>query len=284
LCKKEELLPDNIPMSKITPKIINCISPFCQKFRKSKKYIELDNDDGEFLTRKVDYKDCLSVLTQAEKGVRISELVHEYQISEAIIQRWIEKAKAIGKIKTKKGKSRLFKEYSAVDNRVLQLCPQKPQSKAELTDAGAAIKKLKSNYHENKQRISWCVEYFLNNTTRSSSAIQFKQQAQFKDFIDLVIGVFPKKRWSLYLELIEHDEYDNKIQIKDWRKVSQGIPIIIQEKTLKKQGAFPEGRMSLYLDYPKVTFIESMKEKNKGAEKYSAATLRYVFHILAIML
>lgn len=178
----------------------------------------------------------------------------------------------------------MFKEYNTVEKRLLQLCPQKPQTKKELTDAGVSIKKFKSNYHENKEHILWCVDYFINNTTRSSSAIQFKQQEQFKYFMLFIVTIFPKKRWSLYLELIDHDNYDEKSQIKDWRNISQGIPIAIKGKSLKKQGVFPEGRMSLYLDYPKKISIESMKDKNKVTEKYSAATLRYVFHILAIML
>jgi len=284
LCKKEQLSPESIPISKLRLKLNDDISPFCQKLRKPKKPIELNNDDSEFLARKIDYKDCLSVLKQVEEGASISELVHEYQISEVIIDRWVEKAKALAKINTAKGKSRLFKEYDTVEKRLLQLCPQKPQTKAELDDAGAAIKKLKSNYHENKSRILCCVDYFINSTTRSSSAIQFKQKKQFEDFMKFIVTIFPKNRWSLYLEVIEHDDYDKRAQIEDWRNISQGIPIIIKEKSLKKQGVFPEGRMSLYLNYPKKEFVASMKDKNKVAEKYSAATLRYVFHILAIML
>ena len=284
LCKSEQIPPDNIPINNLFTKVINEISPFCQKVKLSKNIEELNNESIDFLTRKITYKDCLSVLKQAEKGVSVSELVHLYQIKEDVIEGWKDNANRLAQIKTSKSKSRLFKEYSAVEGRVFQLSPQKPQSEKELSDAKTALEKIKEKYYENKGDIIWCVDYFIYNTTRSSSVIQFKVQDEFKKFIGFLIKIFPKERWSLYLELIEHDKYDKKTQIEDWGEISQGIPIIIKEKTLKKQGVFPEGRVSLYLDYPKITFIESMKEKNKGAEKYSAATLRYIFHILAIML
>lgn len=295
LCKKKKISSKNIPISTLYTKVIDDISPFCNEISIENKGHKLKFEDNVIFKRTIDVKDCLKVLEQVEKGATVSELVFEYQINEALIKKWINKAKELANIKTSKGNSVLFKVYEGSKTSAFRLSPQKPQSKAELDDAENAIneirnkyksnKDLNGNFRDNKSFISWCIDYFIRNTSRSSTAILFKEKEFFETFIGFMIEIFPRNRWSLYLEVVNHEEYTIKKQIEDWRNKSQGIHIVVKEKTLKNSSFFPEGRMSLYLAHPdEKEVLARIKYKNKIAKKYSTATLRYVFHTLAIML
>lgn len=295
LCNKEKISPKSIPTNRLYTKIINDISPFCNEISNENTGHKVKFEDNVIFERTIDVKDCLKVLEQVEKGVTVSELVFEYQIKEAIIEKWINKAKELADIKTSKGNSVLFKVYEGSKRYSFRLIPQKPQSKAELNDAEDAINEIRNKYksnkdlngsfRDNKHFILWCIDYFIRNTSRSSTAIFFKEKEFFETFIGFMIEIFPRNRWSLYLEVVNHEEDSIKKQIEDWRNKSRGINIIVKEKALKNSSIFPEGRMSLYLSHPEEKeILAAIKYKNKGAKKYSAATLRYVFHILAIMI
>jgi len=285
LCKKENVMPEAIPVNKLYSKIVSEISPFAIQIS-TKNKIDMHEDEYKLkFDRTIDTKLCLEVLGKVEQGVKIAELVYDYQIKEELIEKWIKKAKELSNKKTAKGSSKLLKKYNTVKRPHVYLCPQKPQSKGELQDADDAISKLRSLYKYNNVLILWCIDYFIGNTTRSSTAIHFKKKKEFEKFIVFVLQIFPKKRWTLHLELIENSKYDDQKQINDWTKVSQKIPILQSPIFLKNSRMFPEGRVSLYLNHVhEKTIISSMKKTDKVAKKYSTPVLRYIFHTLAIML
>ncbi len=127
----------------------------------------------------------------------------------------------------------------------------------------------------------WCVNYFTNNTTRSSTAICFTKKDDFEKFITFLIQVFSKNRWTIKLGLAESD---TKL-LAQWQQVSHGIFIYSEKDNIKNKNLFPEGKMNLYLNHPKKDrIINKVKNKEKRFQKYSTSTLRYIFHILAIML
>jgi hypothetical protein len=284
-CKKEQISPESIPIYSLYQKMVKDISPFSRETTLTKNdNSQLSMQEDEIYDQKQTLNPlvCMKILKEAEQGASISTLVYKYQINEQIIEKWISNAKALTNKKTQQGKSRLFLDYSKSSTSTERLCPQKPPSKVELDDADIALVKLRSLYRDNKSVILWCVNYFINHTTRSSTAICFTKTAEFEKFIGFLIQVFPKKRWTIELLLTENTAN----LLAKWRQVSQKIPIFVNmEKKLKNKKRFPEGKISLYLNHPdKNNIIEQKTSKIKCAKKYSTPTLRYIFHILAIML
>lgn len=228
---------------------------------------------------------CTTVLKEIENGKSISELVFKYQIKEETIEKRHKNAQKLIKNETKREYSRLFSDYTKSKQnkeKVKQrLCPQKPSSKTELTDADEIISNIRTLYSSNKELILWCTDYYVSYINRSSSALSFTQFTDFKNFITLLTQVVAKTRITLYFEPCEN----SKITVNHWQKVSLGIPIYVKNNKLKNKNLFPQGRLKLFFEHPdKKNIIVNKTSKLNNAEKYSTASLRYVFHILAIML
>lgn len=227
---------------------------------------------------------CLSVLKKAEEGATISELILDFQLEESQIKLWIGNAKKLSKLKTTKGKAKLFSKYKAPTFTGLHLAPAEPQSHIENREAEVIIDFLREGYKEHKDELLWCINYFLQNAHSFSSGILFNRPDDLKSFLKLMINALPAERWRLIHSPLNSSSKEEQIEV--WKKVSQKCRLESSSTFVKSPSTFPFGKVELFLRHPdEIKLIEKQNNsEKKNIQKYSSNTIVYVFHMLAIMI
>ena len=128
------------------------------------------------------------------------------------------------------------------------------------------------------------ITYLLNTTNTSSSGLTFTSPKDLKRFLNIGMVVFSKNRWRLRLKLLQSSS--DEVQIKKWQTACKECTLEIMPDKVQRKSAFPYGRLELFLKHPaEQKRIADLKQKDKGENynKYSTNTLRYIFHMIAIM-
>jgi len=224
---------------------------------------------------------CHAVLKEAEKNATLFELAVKFSLEEDVIHQWITNAKALAELKTSKNKLRLFSIYKADTENGFPLAPPLPQSTAELKDANQAITILRKLFVKEEANIKWCIGYYLSNTNRSSSGLNFDKQKDLKRFLKLMLKVFPDKRWNLRLKLLE--SIPKEIQVKQWKKISENCNFTISKTTVKRKTQFSYGQLELFLSHPDEQKCINRIKNGVLYKKYSTNTMSFIFHMIAIM-
>lgn len=253
------------------------VSP--QKTKKADKY-NVQNENVVYLSNRQTptAEICLAVLQEAEQKATMHELVLKFNLEEELISRWLTKAKDIANLMTSKKKSRIFSRYKAETPIDEPLAPSLPQTNDELLEATLAIEKLRALYPENKERIKWCIEYFINNTNTSKPGIVFSSPDDLKRYLDIVVQLFPKNRWRL--ELSPTKSKNTKALLKQWKVNTHQIPIKLDASQLLGKAQYPRGRLTMTLSHP----LEYELIKEHEINRYSTNVLAYIFHLLWIMI
>lgn len=221
---------------------------------------------------------CYNVLKAAEQRVSLYDLVVRFNLDEEIIQKWLQRAKLLTSLSTSKDKSRLFSRYQITPPVGIKLAPAKPQSDIELMDANQAIDKLRVLYHNNKEEMKWCINYFLKNTNRSKPVLHFSSTSDLDRYLSLMIRVFPSRRWKLTLYCPKVTSTSSIVE--EWKKNSHNIFLNIANGQVKGGNKYPKGKMLLQISHPEEN---SIKDKRKVSQ-YSTNVVTYIFHILKIMM
>ncbi|RJF33651.1 MULTISPECIES: site-specific integrase [Pseudoalteromonas] len=221
---------------------------------------------------------CLAVLQAAEKKATINELVFRFNLDEELISRWIIKAKDTSNLITSKNKSRIFSRYKAETPIGEPLAPSTPQSNEELLEADLAIAKLRSIFKQNKSKINWCINYFINNTNTSKPGIIFSSPEELERYLDILVQIFPKNRWRLKLSPAKSKKTSELL--KKWKAKSHQIPIMLDTNRVIGKARYPEGKLILTLSHPS----EDKLIKKHKVNQYSTNVLTYIFHLLRIMI
>jgi hypothetical protein len=237
-----------------------------------------DNEDKFFYGRMIPTAEiCYEVLKEAEQNASLHELVLRFNIDEEIIQKWLERAKVMSSITTSKNRSRLFSRYKTTPPSGIKLAPPKPQSDIELTDANQAIDKLRMLYHDHKDEIRWCIDYFLHNTNKSKAGLHFSSPEDLDRYLSLMVRVFPRGRWQL--TLLCPKAVITPAIIELWQKSSHHVLIKVGDNRVLGGNKYPKGKMQLFLSHPDEKFIKSRQK----IKQYSTNVVTYIFHLLKIM-
>ena len=286
-CNSKSLNSDDLKIQYFQAPIINNLNKFGRTIKVAKiPKIKKENFDNR-IKKKPTIEICHAVLKHAEEGATSYELATRFWQYEEYINSWIFNAQNIANLKTSKNKSRLFSRDKAITIIGEPLAPSMPQSTAELIDANKAINVLRSFYKKQEQNIKWCVRYYLRNTHTSSSGLIFHNPKDLKRFLKLMLNIFPNKRWHFRLKLLKFSPQNE--QMKEWKTVCQMCDLKILPETVRQKETFPHGRLELYLTHPleqKIIQASEIKAKEintKPYKKYSSNTMRYIFHMIAIM-
>lgn len=218
---------------------------------------------------------CYSVLKDAEDKMQIFEIADKYVIEQKIIESWILNARDLAERLTTKEVSRLFSKGKRKAQAAVNLAPTKPATRAELIEADEAIGKVRKLYKDRKDELAWCIFYFIENTNRSKPHILFKDPKMLNDFLGFMFVLFPPERWELkvfFLTGFTDNTEDTWLKLPNVQKVKPS-------KYYKENKRNTGSSAHLRLKHPKErSIVESTKFKT-----YSARTLGYVFHMVAIM-
>jgi hypothetical protein len=248
---------------------------------KSKSDTEIIDTDSQ--RNSVTMQVCYAALKAIENGEAPEFVSKRLSIERCRLDSYITKAQKLGQLKTQRKKSRLFPKSRKATQVGIFLTPARPTSSAELRECDKFIIKLRELFHEAPEDIKWSVSYFISHTNTSKAGISFTRFTDFERFMSVMTKIFSNKRWRLYLRLPDVDSIV-RIEISNkWKEIGNGIAIKVSNKNIKWVNKYPQGEVKLYLKHPSEKDILS-KDSWSQSEKYSSSTLRYVFHMLAIML
>ncbi|GEM_PF-1149714 len=214
------------------------------------------------------YVPSLAVLERIQAGYDYRETAWFYQLTQPLVQRWLNSAIALRDLTTSKGKTRLFPK-----NRSNQLLPAAPVGIEEQQDVATALKGSQAMNKAGKQKkedLLWAIQYCLLNSNSSRAGIRFTRHADFERFMTVVSELFPWKRWQLLLQ------YPRKQRLSGWNCHQD---LTIKREPLRKLEQFPEGLGWLFLRH-----AQEHKHLDRGLSRYSSHSLKILFHRLAIIL
>lgn len=282
ICKQHAITGDSIPVQMLEREFLENIKPYRElitqhKGKKSLSCMSKSISKPENSVA-VTIDQCHAVLRDAEKGMALVELSMNYQIPEIKISQWVRNARYLSSLTTKADRKRL---YSASRKTVYigeVLVPPRPNSNAERIQVNKAVDVLRVTYQANKAEVEWSIRYYFENSHASRAGIEFSDVGLLTRFIAIYGSVFPLKSWRLYYYPLRNADHTNV-----WRQATEGIAFEVQDREVSRVSRFPYGKAVLYLSHPKEDELLK-KDNNVLANKYSSSAIRFVIHMLAIML
>jgi transposase-like protein len=219
---------------------------------------------------------ALRALARLERGMPITTVAYEFGVDEEQLVRWRDNARAIAARTTRRGGCRHIARERSLRQRTEILLPGRPRSHAEKAEASALIQNLRTMYKSRRDDLIWAIRYVLSNSDSSDSGVRFEQADDLGRFLALFDGLFPTSRWSATcrLPLVEAAPSTGL-----WRGVLGNIGFA-ENRDRRHHGR--RQLITLRLTHPNEARV---LHRHRGAPKgYAATTLRYVFHVLGIML
>jgi integrase len=284
-CNELGLDPDGFELKDMVPLLINNLSASTITLGAGRSGDGLKSSE-DFVAeiqpqRVVQIKQCYTILKDHEDGVPIEDLVFKFDAPEDKIQRFVESAKALRYLETSKGVPRLFSATRLESDKNL-LTPSRPIWNSEKMEVDGAVNKLRKLYKEKESEIIWCLEYFLSKNNMSNTGLSFSNSQELSRFMDVFLQVFKASRWRIYYSVQLKDQNQHQSE-KRWKSVSPYSKFITRKQAVKNETLFPCGKAELYLTHPDEPVITESR-KAQPAEKISASNLRYLLHMMAIMI
>jgi integrase len=235
---------------------------------------------------------CRAALAIIERGGSVEEAALEGRVDVATVDRWLGNARTLRALPTKYKKPRLFDpervERSNANPEVRELLlPTEPKSAPERYDCDmmfAHFRKVWGN-PASKTDGQWVLRYLIEHADPGKSGVSFTKPENLKRFLDVFVGSgFAGDRWHLDLSRAGAATH------ADWEQVRpEGATYFAPQSSKmvsKGRGGFEPsplklspGHARLYLQHPN----RKLSGRATSNVKRSAPTLRYVPHMLAIM-
>ena len=119
----------------------------------------------------------------------------------------------------------------------------------------------------------WCIQYWIYNSSQSRAGIRFTDPKDLKRFIKTLHSVIPYSRWHLRLLITPQSTLAD---LDEWRVRGLTTPVEDPVKTGKT--------IQAYLTLRHADEKNILANHKKNMNQYSSTLLRYVFHMLAIMI
>lgn len=242
----------------------------CGKQTSKPQSIEENKPELIHPERKTTYADCLTALERLEKGETIPQVADMLNQEDSIINDWYERAVAASELRTSKGKPRLFPTKYRNEN--APLMPIKPASNAERQRAELAIESARKLFQSDRSELIWFIQRVINTEMNSQSYLKFDDADEFYRFMRFALRFSKVSEWQLELDMPKHERSQVKAQ---WQKVDADLSIKISANEVLSE-KFKNGRARLYFLHP--------QKPSSDAERYSSNAIKYVSHVLAIMI
>jgi integrase len=235
---------------------------------------------------------CRAALAIIERGGSVEEAALEGRVDLVTVVRWLSNARRLRALLTKYKKPRLFDserlERSIANPEVRELLlPTEPKSAPERYDCDMMFAHFRKVWGspDFKTEGQWVLRYLIEHADPGKSGVPFAKPESLKRFLDVFAGSdFARDRWHLDLSragTATHAEW-NKVRpegatyfapqsskmVRKGRGVSEPPPLKMSP-----------GHARLFLQHPN----RNLSIGNTNRIKRSAPTLRYVPHMLAIM-
>lgn len=217
--------------------------------------------------------ECYSALKDIEGGDSIAAIAIRYTLKEQVVMRWFEAAKRLQELRTSRGNRRLFPSNLKETVIGIPLLPSKPQDKTTQAEIDSTINQLRQYFREDRAESIWCITYWIFNSSHSKAGIRFTDPQDLNRFIKALQSIFPYKRWHLKL-LITPKSTQADIQV--WRVKGMVNPA----EEFVQAGK----HIQAYLTLRHKDEEEILASRKKNMNQYASSLLRYVFHMLAIMI
>lgn len=265
----------------VKPEIISRLKPHTQLVQAAPEVKKpYDEETLEVIPpRPVTVTDCYSALNDIENGESVVVVAMRYALKEQQVLRWFENAKWLQELKTSRGNQRLFSNEMKPTAFGIHLLPVKIQDRATAAEVDRTINQLRVLYSKDKANTMWCIQYWVYNSSLSKAGVRFTDPSKLECFINDLHSVIPYVRWQLKL-LVTPQSTQN--DIKPWRVKGITKPVLEHVKTGKNIQAYLILR---HTDEENILFNRNRnRNRNRSLSQYSSTLLRYVFHMLAIMI
>ncbi len=221
-----------------------------------------------------------------ERGYSVQSITHEFGLTQEGLKTYIKRARILAAEITRKGKARLISQGRADRLRPV-ITPALPTDRILAMDADAIVDGLRDQYLSNKDEIEWAVCYWLTHTSTTEPYAWFRNKRELKQFLAVFRNIIDDSRWRIEIPVRQQRDHARAIEAWPMRK---GLCVVATQF----QGTNDPQIARLHLRHPyDQTLIEKLSVAMNGsktetrnwiARKYSAHTLRFVLHMLAIMI
>lgn len=237
-------------------------------------------------------RQCVKALGAIEEGATVTEAAIEADCDEKLVAKWLATADSLAKLETKYGKSRLFsvgrvaRTGKGRNTGKKLLLPTAPKNAAELADCTAMVDHLRSLWSNKATRddVRWAIAHAITTADPGNSGVAFVEPADAARFLSLFEGSsLGPGRWHLDLRKVAPS------MVRKWEALDKGDMTIRSGSPLEsnlwkkpakaKRGPRAKGYARLHLQHPG----KLSAEKRRNEVKFTAPTIRYVMHILAIL-
>lgn len=223
--------------------------------------------------RAANVTDCYAVLKAIEDGDSIVVAAVNYAVDEKRIRQWIDNAAALQQITTIHGNTRLFSKSRVKTNIGKPLLPARPNDRSVLVEIDNSINKIRDIFKVDREGVIWVINYWLNNSMTSKSGIRFTDHTELERFIKILEEAIPLKRWHLHLAV---PNAVKQLELNKWKSFKFGS---IQEDNLPASQS-----IHAYLHLKHSNEANILAKRKAKMSRYSSSLIRYVFHMLAIMI
>lgn len=222
--------------------------------------------------RKADFFAILEVLRRIEQSENVKGMLDSYDIPIPLLNEWIAKAKALGRLQTRRKRSRLLSE-----KRQRALLPGAPRSHGEQQELPSLVKKARLLFRRHRAELTWWLRYLLTHTTTSRHGVSFRDPAALSAFISTTVKLLPATRLTLTL-------YGKKADKANWTKgLAKGLDI---EHHFPPSGSRQQSRATLRIRHPDEQAILAKHHSgpNPTYQCYSTPVLSLLGYIISVQL
>lgn len=218
---------------------------------------------------------CIEVLDMYDKYQDLEKICLELPVTDELVEKWVRNAEFLkNTYKTQKNMYRLYPEKSFL------LSPPKITSRDEQKDCNLWMKELGKYFGKKQSEFEWCIDYLLSHVTHSHSYITFSKSEDYKRFMKIVLCFIKPSCWYLEIEPL----INKKDKCSEKWELTESINTQILNNSVRREDQFKHGRGKLYFLHAGSENLVEERFKNWTYKKYSSNALKYVFHILAIMM
>ena len=254
--------------------------------RKPKRAIEKLQDDQH-----PPFDQIMIALKLIEDGGTIEEAAVASSASSDDVVQWLEAARGLAALKTKRGNPRFFSQHRIDRNGNVEgtahelLLPTPPKSREERLLSRHLLAHLWDRYLDKRTRpeVQWAVEYYLENADPSNAGLPFTKSADAKRFVQLFERTaLADFRWRLDFAKVAPQA------LTQWKIKDFGPTVVIDGTKLgvvpfatkgkPKPGPTPIGNGRLFLLNERGRY----PSKTSDGKRRSSNALRFALHIFSI--
>ncbi len=215
---------------------------------------------------------CYQVLKLLEDGGTIEAAHIKFNLPFPLIEKWFNNAIELVTKKTTKNVSRIISQRRKPSPIGLILTPPSLTSNSEKAVMDIYLKEARAYAAQAKSDLQWCIDYFFNHSNTSKQGIIFTDPIEFKRFYNICSEIVREEDFRFELEDIK-----NKSALSRWATLCKKEITVI--KHVSGNVNMPIGKLILSIRHPE----EKEMAAKISSQKYSSNSLRYLFHMIYVM-